>query len=155
MKRLNKITLILVAVMGIMISGCGSDIKKAPLVQISPYRDYIQIGLNEPCFNTDFYKTNKAIEKCFAEWDWDKMKKTKLVKLKGRRDCSNLSIKYEAVDNRFKVEPKKDCPPKNRLNDKSYEITIKTNYGTFRYDTSNKKSEWKILSGIVVYAPVK
>lgn len=153
MKRLNKITLILVAVMGMAINGCGGDIKKAPLVQIIPYnRDYIQIDLNEPCYNTDFYKTNKAIEKCFAEWE---IKKAKLVKLKGRRDCSNLSIKYEADDNRFKIEPKKDCPPKNRLNDQSYEITIKTNYGTFRYDTSNKKSEWKIRSGSVVYAPIK
>lgn len=155
MKRLNKITLILVAVMGIVISGCGGDIKKAPFVQIIARSNYIAINLIEPCDNTDFYKTNKAIEKCFAEWDWDKMKKTKLVKLKGRRDCSNLSIKYYADDNYFKIEPSKDCPPKNRLNDKSYELTIKTNYGTFRYDTNNKKSEWKIRSGSVVYAPIK
>ena len=134
MKRLNKITLILVAVMGMAISGCGGDIKKAPLVKIKPYSDYILIDLREPCFNTDFYKTNEAIEKCFAEWE--KMKKAKLVKLKGRRDCSKLPIEYG--DAQITIEPSKDCPPKDRLSESSYELTIKTNYGTFNYDIGGK-----------------
>ena len=136
MKILNKLALILVAVMGMAISGCGGDIKDTPLVQISYSSDYITLDLHSPCRIADFYKTDKAIDKCWTKWE--KIKQFKLVRLKGRRDCSNLSVKYD-VDNKYiKIETPENCPPKNRLNKESYEFTIQTDYGTFNYDAGGK-----------------
>lgn len=139
MKRLNKITLILVAVMGMAISGCGgNDIKKAPYVSIhAKYAgDNIRVSIY-PCKNEKIYKTDEAFRKCIDKWG--KIKDNgSVINLKGRRDCGKLPVKA------------KDCPPKDRMDDESYSFTLKTKFGTFKYDTSDKSTKTK--NGY--YAPI-
>lgn len=141
MKRLNKITLILVAVMGIVISGCGGDIKKAPFVErINAYNhtrdEKLKIIFASPCRYENF-KTEKEFNKC-VENVWVKMNNDlKVINLKGRRDCGKSPRKV------------KDCPPKNRLDNESYSFTLKTKFGTFKYDTSDKSTKTKYG-----YAPI-
>ncbi len=139
MKRLNKITLILVAVMGIVISGCGSDMKKAPFViSVNTFRDNISVDLNSPCKNEKIYKTDESFRKCIDNI-WGKIKGNwSVINLKGRRDCGKLPVKV------------KDCPPKDRMDrEESYSFTIKTKFGTFKYDTSDKSTKTKYG-----YAPI-
>lgn len=138
MKRLNKITLILVAVMGIVISGCGGDIKKAPYVEyVDIFGDNIGVRFITPCYNKKFYKTNEAIRKCTDDI-WEKMKNdVKMIEIKGRRYCGDTPVKV------------KDCPPKDRKSI-SYTFKLKTKFGTFKYDTGDESTKIGY-----VYAPIK
>lgn len=128
MKRLNKITLILVAVMGMAINGCGGDIKKAPYVRyIDISEDNISAMFASPCYNEKFYKTDEAISKCTDDI-WEKMKNDlNVISLKGRRDCGKLPVKVE------------DCPPKDRKS-MSYTLKLKTKFGTFKYNIGDEST---------------
>lgn len=128
MKRLNKITLILVAVMGMAISGCGGDIKKAPYVRyIDISKDNISVMIASPCYNEKFYKTDEAISKCTYDI-WEKIKDNwSVINLKGRRDCGKSPIKVE------------DCPPKDRTSI-SYTLKLKTKFGTFKYNIGDEST---------------
>lgn len=151
MKRLNKITLILVAVMGIMISGCGSDMKKAPFVSIIVDENEISLYYHYEPTN---FKTWEEYDKEVDEWYVNTKKNPpKLISLKGRRDCSKLPVKWNNTYYITTIKSIKDCPPKDRLNNKSYEFTIKTNYGTFKYDTSDKST--KSTKTKYGYLPIK
>lgn len=139
MKRLNKITLILVAVMGMAINGCGGDIKKAPYVEyVDISGDNIGVRFASPCYNEKFYKTDEAISKCTDDI-WEKMKNNvKMIEIKGRRYCGDAPVKV------------KDCPPKDRNSFLSYTFKLKTKFGTFKYDTSDKSTKTEYG-----YAPIK
>lgn len=140
MKRLNKITLILVAVMGIMISGCGGDIEKAPYVisEAINNKGNIVIEFDSPCMNENIYNTDKAFRECH-ENVWEKMRSDLIIKnLKGRRDCGDLPVKAE------------DCPPMDRLNG-GYTFTLKTKFGTFKYNTGDESTRIDYYG----YAPIK
>lgn len=150
MKRLNKITLILVAVMGMVISGCGSDMKKAPFIIFdSKTEDAVTIMLIN---NLDIpTKESEAIYKKL---------KVKKITLLGRKECplQDLSEKSDGITvYMYEVKNRADCPPKDRLKRESYEITLNTNYGTFLYNISdrNTKRTQRVLGGERIwYVPV-
>lgn len=131
MKKLNKIALILVAVMGMVISGCGSDIKKAP---------FILFDSNNKGAVTIAVVNNTDIPKKESEVIYKKLK-VKKITLLGKKECplQDLTEKSDGITvYMYEVKNKADCPPKDRLKRNSYEITLKTNYGTFTYDISKR-----------------
>lgn len=149
MKRLNKITLILVAVMGIVISGCGGDdINKAPFVVFEGNDGgYIKIVLSN---NLDM--PEKESEEIY------KKLKVKKITLLGRKECP-LQDKSEKSSDGLKVYMYQtktiDCPPKDILK-KTYEMTLKTNYGTFLYDTGKEKTSMRLWgsNAPLTYRPI-
>ena len=150
MKRLNKITLILVAVMGMAISGCGSDMKKAPPIVFNGNDGgYINIVL----------LTNLDIPEKESLEIYKKLK-VKKITLLGRKECplQDISKKDSSGFKAYGYQTKTiDCPPKDRFKKESYEITLNTNYGTFLYNISdrNTKRTRRFIGGeLIWYVPV-
>lgn len=142
MKKINKIAVILVAIMTAMVSGCKAgkaDIDKAPFTGGFKYKHdsdneaYLVVEGNN---KTEFVIINN-------------------VSIKGRRNCKtkvkpsiyyndNEADKYgvklivgESVGVKDKTKLRigwtiDDCPPEDRLNE-TYTIVIKCNYGTYTY----------------------
>ena len=147
MKILHKITIILVAIMTAMISGCKAgkaDINKAPCVNVA--RDYVGMMLNEYIGDIKFKnmedKINFLIQR---EKDFSNLV-VKSITMTGRRECKLGKVtewSYKDDGRRHSLRAKivniEDCPPKDRLSG-SHIIKLKTNYGTFTYDTSNEST---------------
>lgn len=146
MKKINKIAVILVALVAVVISGCGADEKNAPLVEVRDVSDSrILIDATTPFGSWQNADENKKI----AKWiqNLGKIEEIKIVYLEGKRSCADFEVQlsgpYTLNDSslfHFTITPPEVCPPKDRLNKEGYKFGIKTNYGTFCYDTSDKKS---------------
>ena len=137
MKKINKIAVIFVVLVAVMISGCGADEKNAPLV--SKYGDHIDtigFSLYVPTYIFDMQDPDKRIK---AADKWLKNFNRKEISLEGKRPCKILGYS-EVEKGNYKVELSGDCPPKDRLNESGFKAKLKTSYGTFCYDTSDKKS---------------
>lgn len=151
MKRLHKTALILVAIMTAMISGCGADMDRAPTVFINGYGE-LTIVANDYDGNIKFKDINDR-ENFYKQFN---NLVVKSITMTGRRECK-LGKTIE-VNNNFRRESLKtkilnieDCPPKDILTF-SYIIKLKTNYGTFTYDFSDKSTFIGVNSG---YKPIK
>ena len=133
MKRLNKIALSVVAVVAVVISGCGADEKNAPTVTWIYGDDNwgLKIKYRIPDFKTQ-EQTDKWLKNITMKG---------IVGLEGKRSCKGL--KWETINWGYIITPNEDCPPKDRLDLSSYKFGIKTNYGTFYYDGSDKTSKNK------------
>ena len=137
MKKINKIAVILVALVAVVISGCGADEKNAPTVNMDSIdENEIRLHLTVPTYIIDIQGYDKKVK---ATKKWAKNFKLKEISLEGKRPCKILGYS-DNNDYRYDVKLSGGCPPKDRLNTKSFKAKLKTSYGTFCYDTSDKKS---------------
>ena len=143
MKKLNKIALSVVAMVAVVISGCGADEKNAPVVNIKVYDYEIYVSIETPFGRWQNVDGNKKMKK----WLQNLGKEIKIVYLEGKRSCADFKTKLSGPSTpddpyflHFTITPPEVCPPKDRLNKAGYKFGIKTGHGTFCYDTSDKKS---------------
>ena len=144
MKRINKIAVIFVALVAVVISGCEgkADMDKAPCLGVSGYGDSkdLKIVANDYDGNIKFKDINDR-ENFYKQFN---NLVVKSITMTGRRECKLGKI--IEVNNNFRRESLKtkilnieDCPPKDILTF-SYIVKLKTNYGTFTYDTGNEST---------------
>lgn len=144
MKRLNKIALSVVALVAAVISGCGADEKNVPVIRYINHQSDGNIAIS--------YNVNK-----------DEIQN--IVYLEGRRPCK-IDIYYMSSygynDGLIRLKAAiNDCPPKDRLNDQSYKLKVKTKSGRhFCYEGSTSNySKITISDGSIVgktyFRPVK
>lgn len=149
MKKINKIAVILVAIMTAMISGCKAgkaDINKSPIMTIT-YDDYLQIMQNDHIGNIKFkdeYSQEEFYKQRYMNF---KNLVVKNITMTGKRECKLGKVTEHSYHNysdmreklKIKILNFEDCPPKDRLTF-SYIVKLKTNYGTFTYDFGDKST---------------
>ena len=149
MKRLHKIAVIFVALVAVVISGCKgkADMDKAPCLGVSGYGDSkdLKIVVNDYTSNIKF-KTIEDQENFIKRKDKDFSNLVvKSITMTGRRECKiGKVVEWNYNDGRreslrAKIVNVEDCPPKDRLSG-SWIVKLKTNYGTFTYDTGNEST---------------
>ena len=117
MKRLHKIALSVVAVVAVVISGCGADEKNMPdVIEVIP--------------SSTFSDGDKVLIRFFNKRN-EKNDIQSVVYLEGRRPCKILKQGSDDTNYDYKVELSGSCPPKDRLNTQSYKFKVQTKGGRY------------------------